>query len=53
MPREKSGGMIPGSGVGWIGPMAIETLRPDVAALTGLRSRVRDRPMNLREILSM
>jgi hypothetical protein len=53
MPREKSGRMIPGTGVGRVGPMAVETLRPHVAAFAGLGSGVRNRAVNLREILSV
>ena len=53
VPGEKSGGMIPGSGISRIGPVAVKTLGPHVAALASLRSGVRYRPMSLGEVASM
>jgi len=53
MPGEEPGWVIPRRGVGRIGPVAVETLWPHMAALAGLRLGVRYRSVNLREVLSV
>ena len=53
MTREETDRMIAGRRIGCVGPVAVETLRADMAATTGLRPRVGDGTMQPGKIITV
>ena len=53
MTREKAGRMVAGRRIASVGPVAVETLRANMAAATGLRARICDGTMQLRKIITV
>ena len=53
MTGEETGRMVPRRRIGCVGPVAVETLRTDVAAVTGLRPGVGDGPVQLGKIAAV
>ncbi|MDQ3207366.1 MAG: hypothetical protein M3Q37_02060 [Gemmatimonadota bacterium] len=51
--REEAGRMIARRGVRGVGPVAVETLRPDMTAATGLRPRVGNRAVHIGKITAV
>ena len=53
MPREEAGRMVARCRIGSIGPVAVETLRSDMAATTGLGSRIGNGTVDFRKIIAV
>jgi hypothetical protein len=53
MTREKAGRMVAGRRIGSVGPVAVETLRANMAAAAGLRARICDGTMQLGKIITV
>lgn len=53
MTREEAGRMVAGRRIGCVGPVAVETLRSDMAAAAGLRARICDGTVQLGKIIAV